>query len=105
MCVWQHAHAHTVVPAGGLSRDRRRWIDSPSKSFFLPKDVLAEVFRGKFVDGLQKAFAEGRLRCCGQFARCLDLAPSKPLCERCTATIGSSSCDLPSEVRGKRYAT
>ncbi len=64
----EHAHAHTVVPAGGLSPDRRRWIDSPSKSFFLPKDVLAEVFRGKFVDGLQKAFAEGRLRCYGQFA-------------------------------------
>ncbi len=64
----EHAHAHTVIPAGGLSPDRRRWIDSPSKSFFLPKDVLAEVFRGKFVDGLQKAFAEGRLRCYGQFA-------------------------------------
>ena len=64
----EHAHAHTVVPAGGLSPDRRRWIDSPSKSFFLPQDVLAEVFRGKFVDGLQKAFAEGRLRCYGPFA-------------------------------------
>ncbi len=64
----EHAHAHTVVPAGGLSLDRRRWIDAPSKRFFLPKDVLAEVFRGKFVDGLRKAFAEGQLRFYGQFA-------------------------------------
>ena len=64
----EHAHVHTVVPAGGLSLDHRRWIDSSSKSFFLPKDVLAEVFRGKFVDGLRKAFAEGRLRFHGRFA-------------------------------------
>lgn len=64
----EHAHVHTVVPAGGLSLDHRRWIDAPSKSFFLPKQVLAEVFRGKFVDGLHKAFAQGKLRFHGRFA-------------------------------------
>jgi hypothetical protein len=51
----EHAYVHTVVPAGGLALDYSRWIDAPSKSFFLPKDVLAEVFRGKFIDGLRKA--------------------------------------------------
>ncbi len=64
----EHAHVHTVVPAGGLSLDHSRWIDAPSKSFFLPKDVLAEVFRGKFVDGLRKAFAKDELRFHGRFA-------------------------------------
>ncbi len=63
-----HAHAHLVVPAGGLSLDHSRWIDAPSKNFFLPKAVLAEVFRGKFVDGLRKAFAEGELNLHGRFA-------------------------------------
>ena len=62
-----HAHAHCVVPAGGLSIDHSRWIDAPSKNFFLPKKVLAEVFRGKFVAGLRKAFAKGELRFYGRF--------------------------------------
>lgn len=64
-----HAHTHCVVPAGGLALDHRRWIDAPSQNFFLPKAVLAEVFRGKFVDGLNKAFAQGKLQLHGRFAR------------------------------------
>ncbi len=63
-----HAHPHLVVPAGGLSLDRSRWIDAPRKNFFLPQWVLAEVFRGKFVDALKKAFAKGELRFHGRFA-------------------------------------
>ena len=64
----EHAHAHSVVPAGGLSCDHHRWIAAPSKNFFLPHQVLAEVFRGKFVDALREAFAEGELRFYGRFA-------------------------------------
>ena len=64
----EHAHVHAVVPAGGLSLDHSRWIDAPSKNFFLPKQVLAEVFRGKFIDGLNKAFAQGDLSFHGRFA-------------------------------------
>jgi len=64
----EHAHVHTVVPAGGLSLDHSRWIDAPSKNFFLPKQVLAEVFRGKFIDGLNKAFVQGELGFYGRFA-------------------------------------
>src|SRR6202521_3087024 len=52
-----HPHVHCVVPAGGLAPDHSRWIDS-QKKFFLPVDVLKEVFRGKFVDGLKKLHAE-----------------------------------------------
>ena len=64
----EHAHTHLVVPAGGLSLDHRRWIDAPSQNFFLPQRVLADVFRGKFVAGLRRAFAEGELRFHGRFA-------------------------------------
>jgi hypothetical protein len=49
-----------VVPAGGLSLDHTRWIQSHPK-FFLPVDVLAEVFRGKFTQALEEAFAQGKL--------------------------------------------
>jgi hypothetical protein len=56
-----HPHLHCVVPAGGLSPDRRRWI-KPRYAFFLPVKVLSRVFRGKFVAALKRAFREDRLR-------------------------------------------
>jgi hypothetical protein len=56
-----HPHVHCVVPAGGLSPDRRLWI-KPRYPFFLPVKVLSRVFRGKFVAALKRAFHEDRLR-------------------------------------------
>jgi len=55
-----HPHVHCVVPAGGLAADHSRWIPA-RRRFFLPKDVLAEVFRGKFLDGLEVLYAGGEL--------------------------------------------
>jgi hypothetical protein len=49
-----------VVPAGGLSADRSRWI-KPAYAFFLPVKVLSRVFRGKFVAALRHAFKDGSL--------------------------------------------
>jgi hypothetical protein len=56
-----HPHVHCVVPAGGLSLDHTRWVRSRD-NYFLPKGVLREVFRGKFVDALKQAFQNGQLR-------------------------------------------
>ena len=56
-----HPHVHCVVPAGGLSPDHTRWVRSPD-NYFLPKGVLREIFRGKFVDALDQAFQNGHLR-------------------------------------------
>jgi len=55
-----HPHIHCLVPAGGFSPDRERWIH-PKYAFFLPVDVLSSVFRAKFVDGLRMAYQEGKL--------------------------------------------
>ena len=55
-----HPHVHCVVPAGGLSPDRTRWLHT-RPTFFLPVKVLRQVFRGKLVAGLRTAFREGRL--------------------------------------------
>src|SRR5215471_7547842 len=54
-------HVHCVAPAGGLSPDHARWVRS-GKNYFLPKKVLREIFRGKFVDALKQAFQNGQLR-------------------------------------------
>ena len=55
-----HPHVHCVVPAGGLSADRTRWIKL-RYDFFLPVKVLGRVFRGKFVAALPRAFQDRRL--------------------------------------------
>jgi len=55
-----HPHVHCVIPAGGLSPDQRRWIQTRS-AFFLPVQVLGRVFRGKFVAALRRAFQDGQL--------------------------------------------
>jgi hypothetical protein len=56
-----HPHVHCVVPAGGLSLDHTRWVRSRD-NYFLPREVLREIFRGKFVDALEQAFQNGQLR-------------------------------------------
>ena len=55
-----HPHIHCVVPGGGLSPDHARWIRAPGR-FFLPVRVLSRVFRGKFVDGLKRAYRRKEL--------------------------------------------
>jgi hypothetical protein len=55
-----HPHVHGVVPAGGLSHDHTRWVRSRD-NYFLPKEVLKKVFRGKFLAALKEAFQNGQL--------------------------------------------
>jgi hypothetical protein len=57
-----HPHVHCVVAAGGLAHDNTHWVHPRNPRFFLPKDVLSKVFRGKFIEGLQQAHASGQLR-------------------------------------------
>lgn len=55
-----HPHVHCVVPAGGFSLERRRWIH-PKYAFFLPVKTLSRVFRGKFLELLRRAFRRKKL--------------------------------------------
>ena len=59
-----HPHVHCVIPAGGLSFDRHRWVH-PRYHFFLPVNLLKRVFRGKFVDGLKQRFRQHQLTFAG----------------------------------------
>ena len=42
-----HPHLHLIVPAGGLSVDRKLWLSS-AKGFYLPVKALSKIFRAKF---------------------------------------------------------
>lgn len=55
-----HPHVHCVVPGGGISPDGSRWIPC-AKNFFLPVRVLSRLFRRLYLEGLQKAFTNGKL--------------------------------------------
>ena len=55
-----HPHVHCVVPGGGIAVDGTRWVACRA-GFFLPVRVLSRVFRGKFIDGLRRARADGKL--------------------------------------------
>jgi hypothetical protein len=48
-----HPHVHFIVPGGGLSSDRSKWLPS-NPEFFVPAEALSPIFRAKFRDALKK---------------------------------------------------
>ena len=60
-----HPHLHCVVPGGGLSPEGTAWV-SARDNFFLPVQVLAKLYRGKFLDALRVARERGELRFFGK---------------------------------------
>jgi hypothetical protein len=69
-----HPHIHCVIPGGGIAPDHARWIH-PRYPFFLPVKILGKVFRGKFLEGLRRAFRQQRLTLAGRIQH---LAQPKP---------------------------
>jgi hypothetical protein len=55
-----HIHLHCVIAGGALSRDQKRWISS-AENYLFNVEALSLVFRGKFIEYLQKAYAKGEL--------------------------------------------
>jgi hypothetical protein len=49
-----HPHVHCIVPGGGLSTDRLRWVRPKYSQHFLPQAVLAMRFRTRLKAALQK---------------------------------------------------
>jgi len=55
-----HPHIHCIVTGGGLSPDGSRWV-SCRKGFFLPVRVMSALFKGKFLNLLEKCFSSDDL--------------------------------------------
>lgn len=60
----QHLHLHCVVTGGALAPDGTRWIAAKA-GFLFPVRALSTVFRAKYLDALQRAFAQQRLTFAG----------------------------------------
>jgi hypothetical protein len=55
-----HPHVHCIVTGGGLGDDDH-WV-AASPDFLFPVHVLGALFRGKFLAGLERLRAAGKLR-------------------------------------------
>ena len=49
-----HPHLHIIITAGGLAPGNSRFVDKSSKNYLFPVKVLSRLFRGIFIDTLDK---------------------------------------------------
>jgi len=63
----QHLHVHALVSGGALAPEGH-WI-RPRGGFLFPVKALSKVFRGKFLEGLARAFDAGALALAGNTTR------------------------------------
>lgn len=80
-----HPHLHCVIPGGGLSHDKRTWINC-RKSFFLPVRVLSRLFRRLFIELLMKAFNQDRLKFYGKISHLSNPELFTQLIKKCFKT-------------------
>ena len=65
----EHPHLHCIMPAGGLGFDKQHWVHPNKKNdFFIYVKVISRMFRGKYLDLLKKAYANGELNFKGSLA-------------------------------------
>ena len=57
-----------LIATRGFIPGRTRWVRPKRAGFFLPKEVLSEVFRGKFTDALKSLFRQKKLAFHGSLA-------------------------------------
>lgn len=68
-----HPHVHCIVTGGGLAPTQDRWV-AARKKYLFPVQVIGQLFRGKFLDGLRKAYQSGQLVLGGSCAKLADPA-------------------------------
>jgi hypothetical protein len=57
----EHHHVHCVVTGGALSADGQRWVSSRAGYLFAVR-ALSAVYRGKYLEGLRRAYERGQLQ-------------------------------------------
>jgi len=72
-----HFHVHALIPSGALSDDGSRWI-AGGRKFPFPVRGLSKMFRGKYVDGVERLLEQDEL----------DLPPRPTLSRRCPLGLG-----------------
>jgi hypothetical protein len=63
-----HLHLHCVIAGGVISADKTRWIQT-KPNYLFNVEALSLVFRGKFIEYLEKGYAKGKLNFPGNTAK------------------------------------
>ena len=53
-----HPHIHCIIPGGGLNNGK--WIEC-KKDIFIHVEILSEVFKGKYLEKLEKLYSLGKI--------------------------------------------
>jgi hypothetical protein len=99
-----HPHLHCLIPAGGLSLDRSRWVGC-RRRFFLPVKVLGSLFRGKFLAFLAAAYRKNRLHLLGSLVYLKDPAEFDRFLARLRGLRWASTPSLHLAVRSTSSST
>lgn len=70
-----HPHLHCIVPGGGLSPDKKRWLKpkrTKKENFFIHVNVISELFKKKFLYYLKRDYESGGLQFAGKITRLKD---------------------------------
>jgi hypothetical protein len=62
-----HFHLHCLTPGGAVSDDWTRWI-ACKNDYLFNHEALSLVFRGKFIDHMNRAYKKGKLHFSGRCA-------------------------------------
>ena len=92
-----HPHIHFIVPGGGLSLDKKKWI-SCKKDFFISVEVLSRLFKGKYLYYLKKAYYSGEL----VFPGAIEELKDKSVFEKLLSTLYAKEWVVDSRPSFKR---
>lgn len=57
----EHYHLHIIVTGGGLSLSEDEWIEAESGKWLFSTRAIAEVYRARYLEGLQKLYNKKQL--------------------------------------------
>jgi hypothetical protein len=89
-----HPHIHFIVPGGGLSKDKSKWI-ACKEDFLVPVKILSKVFKAKFLEYLEKLFDQNKLKLTGSNESLSSYSIFKPFIKSCAEKEFNVYCKKP----------
>ena len=95
---------HWLQFTGALSADGSRWI-AGGRKFLFPVRGLSKMFRGKYLDGVARLLAEGRLELPPALVRLSDAAHRRHWLRQCRKRSWVVYSQAPFAVRASWWTT
>ena len=96
----EHPHLHCIVPGGVLTEDGKRWLRAKKSkkrkgNFFIPVNVISDLFKKKFLSYLKKSYDRGELRFEGEIKAIKDITVFKELMNKLYLKKWITYCKQP----------